>query len=71
MKKVENENKNNFKLLYFSAALFYIASVISFVTGNENSLGVMWLGLGSAFLCFGSVALKKANESKEEEDKDK
>lgn len=54
MKKTE-ENKRSINLFYLSAVLFYLASIITFIVGNGNSMGIVWMCLGSAFLCFGSV----------------
>lgn len=40
-------------LYYLAAASFYIVAIIKFVADGSSS-GVVWLCLGSAFLCFGS-----------------
>ena len=60
-------SKKHFNLFYLSSILFYIAAIITFATGNENSMGVMWLCLGSAFLCLGSAFLNKSNENNDNE----
>lgn len=55
------DNKNNKKihtLYYFSAVCFYIVSIINFIN-NNNSTAVVFLCLGSTFLCLGSVCLNK------------
>lgn len=38
-------------LFYVVSALFLIASAIGLTTGNENTMDIIWLSLGSAFLC--------------------
>ena len=44
-------------LFYAASALLYMASPISFISGNDNSMAVVWLCLGSSFLCLGSTHL--------------
>ena len=48
-------------LFYVVSALFLIASAIGLTTGNENTMAIIWLSLGSAFLCLGSTYKKKEN----------
>ena len=50
-------------LFYVAAVLYYLAAIITFVSGNHNSTGIMWLCLGSAILCFGSVFLNKSKDN--------
>ena len=50
-------------LFYVAAVLYDLAAIITFVSGNNNSTGIMWLCLGSAFLCFGSVFLNKSKDN--------
>lgn len=56
------EYKISSKLFYISAVLFYLAAIINIFGGNNISMGVVWIGLGSAFLCLGSMYLKKSKE---------
>lgn len=51
---------------YIVSVLFYLAAIISFVEGNDNSMGVVWLCLGSSFLCLGSVHKKQENDKMNE-----
>lgn len=54
------KNEKNPSTLYFIvAALFYGVSAISFANGNQTSMAVVWLGLGSLFLCLGSSQANK------------
>ena len=62
MKRTE-ENKKSLNLFYYSAVLLYLASIINFIAGNNNSMGFVWLGLGSAFLCLGSLNSIKSKEN--------
>ena len=50
-------------LFYVVSALFLIASAIGLTTGNENSMTIVWLCLGSSFLCLGSTHKKKENNT--------
>ena len=69
MKRTE-ENKKRLNLFYYSAVLFYFASIINFIAGNDNSMGFVWLGLGSAFLCLGSVNSIKSKENEDTKNKE-
>ena len=69
MKKTK-ENKKRLNLFYYSAVLFYFASIINFIAGNNNSMGFVWLGLGSAFLCLGSVNSIKSKENEDTKNKE-
>ena len=50
-------------LFYIASVLFFIASVIGFTSGNERSMAIVWLCLGSSFLCLGSTYKKKENNT--------
>ena len=50
-------------LFYVVSALFLVASAIDFTRGNENSMAIVWLCLGSSFLCLGSTHKKKENNT--------
>ena len=49
-------------LFYIASVLFFIASVIGFTSGNESSMAIVWLCLGSSFLCLGPTHKKKEKE---------
>ena len=68
MKRTEG-NKKSLNLFYYSAVMFYLASIINFIGGNNNSMGFVWLGLGSAFLCLGSVNSIKSKENEDTKNK--
>ena len=46
-------------LFYIASVLFLVASAIDFTSGNENSMAIVWLCLGSSFLCLGSIHKKR------------
>ena len=50
-------------LFYIASVLFFIASAIGFTSGNESSMAIVWLCLGSSFLCLGSTYKKKENNT--------
>ena len=50
-------------LFYIASVLFLVASAIDFTSGNENSIAIVWLFLGSSFLCFVSTHKKKENNT--------
>ena len=57
MKEAEKMSASRKKatLCYILAVLFYLGAVIMFVVRSETPLGVVWLCLGSMFLCIGSA----------------
>ena len=58
-------------LFYVVSALFLIVSAIGLTSGNENTMAmaIVWLSLGSAFLCLGSAYKKKENNKTNTDDK--
>ena len=46
-------------LFYLGSLLFFLAAVLNLVTGENHSTAVVWLCLGSAFLCLGASQRKK------------
>ena len=46
-------------LFYLSGLLFYLAAALNFFTGEDHSTAVVWLCLGSSFLCLGYSQQKK------------
>ena len=47
------------KLFYLSGLLFFLAAALNLFTGEEHSTAVVWLCLGSTFLCLGASQQKK------------
>ena len=46
-------------LFYLSGLLFFIAAALNLFTGESHSTAVVWLCLGSSFLCLGHSQQKK------------
>ena len=64
------------KKLKLSAILYYVAAILSFIAafnnfagGNSDSIDVIWVCIGSTFLCLGISHSKKSKENKDKEDK--
>ena len=49
----------NCHLFYPRGLLFFLAAALNFFTGEDPSTAVMWLCLGSTFLCLGASQQKK------------
>lgn len=56
-------------LFYIASVLFLVASAIDFTSGNKNTMAIIWLSLGSVFLCLGSTYKKKENNKTNTDDK--
>ena len=61
------KKKNIGLLFYLVSAVFNVIAIVIFVSKRENSLGFLWLSLGSVFLCLGSHHSMKARKEAEEE----
>ena len=46
-------------LFYLSGLLFFAAAALNFITAENRSTAVVWLCLGSTFLCLGASQQKK------------
>lgn len=55
------KNKTTSTLYYWVSVLFYVNAVIKFSSSGFSS-GVIWLCLGSAFLCIGANNYSKTNK---------
>lgn len=67
-----DKNKLSAILFYAAALLFYVTAIVYFV--DKDRTGVVFLCLGSAMGCFGSVYLnkyKKAADNLENKSEDK
>lgn len=55
--------------LYFIASLlWYLVALLEFTSGNNNNNGTIYLCLGSAFVCLGSMYAKKAKDNNRDDD---
>ena len=50
-------------LFYIASVLFFIASAIGFTSGNESSMAIVWLCLGSSFLCLPYFTNRKRTQA--------
>ena len=57
--KPEEKTMKKCNLFYLSGLLFFLAAALNFFTGENHSTAVVWLCLGSAFLCLGASQQKK------------
>lgn len=64
----EKRNKQ-INLILCCISSVFIASAIGFMSGNDNSMAIVWLCLGSSFLCLGSTHKKKENNKANTDDK--
>ncbi len=56
-------------LFYVVSAILNIVGIISLVGGGENhTTGIVWICLGSTFLCLGSALRSRQNTDKEKKD---
>lgn len=46
-------------LFYLSGLLFFLAAALNFFTDENHSTALVWLCLGSTFLCLGASQQKK------------
>ena len=56
------KEKNYASLCYLASVFLYLVGGIILWKGNDTSLGISCLCLGSAMLCFGGVFLNKMNK---------
>lgn len=61
-KEKRGENMGNKSLYYLTCVLFYIVAIINFFN-SDTTTGVVWLCLGSTFLCLGTSSKQKNNEN--------
>lgn len=61
-----DKNRKIAIIYYLAAAVCYICAVIWFC-GSNTSLGTVWLCIGSANLCLGSVWMKRSSDAENQE----
>lgn len=62
-KKDEKTNKIVSILNYFASVCFYVCAILNF-TKKDNSMAVIYLCLGSTFLCLGNCLNKDKDNDK-------
>ena len=65
----KNSNQKIAALYYIGSLCFYIAAILIFINGDNNSMTVIFLCLGSSNLCLGSVYLNKDKDNGNNKDK--
>lgn len=63
-------NKTTVTLYYLASVLFYIVAITKFFNSGFSS-GMIWVCLGSAYLCFGANAQSKNKRSDDEDTSNK
>ena len=57
--KTEGNSMKKCNLFYLSGLLSFLTAMLNFITAKNRSTAVMWLCLGSTFLCLGASQQKK------------
>ena len=57
--KPEGRTMKKCSLFYLGGLLLFLAAVLNLVTGENHSTAVVWLCLGSSYLCLGYSQQKK------------
>ena len=68
--KKKNELHATATLFYIVAAIDYLAALSYFIGGGDTSLGVVWMCIGSPFLCLGAANTKRAKEEQNNPDEE-
>lgn len=68
-RRVDEKKNKQINLILCCISSVLIASAIGLMSGNENTMAIVWLSLGSAFLCLGSTHKKKENNQTNTNDK--
>ena len=58
--------KNTSTFMYLASILFYAAAILQFIFGEGNSMGIVYMCLGSLWLCTASVTKLKENKSEDD-----
>ena len=65
---MENKYKKTASLYFIAAICFLLVGILGII--RDANMPYMYIGLGAAFLCFGSVNLTKAKRENNGNDKD-
>ncbi len=58
-------------LCFVASLLFYVAAAVSHFTSSDTSMTVIWICLGSTFMCLGSVQKNKLDKDEKTKEKTK
>ena len=68
--KKKNELRATATLFYIVAAIDYLVALSYFIGGGDTSLGIMWLCIGSTFLCLGAANTKRWKDEQKTDQND-
>ena len=68
--KKKNELRATATLFYVVAIIDYLVAISYFFGGGDTSLGVMWLCIGSTFLCLGAANTKRQKDEQPNPDEE-
>ena len=60
--KKKNELRATATLFYIVAIIDYLVALSYFIGGGDTSLGIMWMCIGSTFLCLGAALIAYAQQ---------
>ena len=63
--------KRNSTLMYLASILFYAVAILETISGDSDTMRIVYMCLGSLWLCIASVMKLKENKDKENKDEDK
>ena len=69
--KKKNELHTTATLFYIVAVIDYLVAISYFFGGGDTSLGIMWLCIGSTFLCLGAANTKRWKDEQNSAEKEK
>ena len=68
--KKKNELRATATLFYIVAAIDYLAALSYFIGGGDTSLGILWMCIGSTFLCLGAANTKRQKDEQDKADEE-
>ena len=69
--KKKNELRATATLFYIVAAIDYLVALSYFIGGGDTSLGIMWMCIGSTFLCLGAANTKRQKNEQNSTEEEK
>ena len=53
-------------IMYIASAILNVVGIITFVSGNADGTGFIWICVGSSLLCLGSALSKNSEDNKKD-----
>ena len=69
--KKKNELRATATLFYIVAAIDYLVALSYFIGGGDTSLGILWMCIGSTFLCLGAANTVRGKDKQAGTEEDK